>query len=860
MNSTARGGFDSHDVSSDENNGQTPDSSSRKRSSRACDQCRKCKSKCERTPNAPEGTPCKTCSMAGTACTFLGPSYKRGPPKGYIHAIEQRWHQVESLLGVLLQSKDPRVQSVINDLKRDNLACEILNRVDLGPYGPSGRSQTGGSTKEDFFASILRSNQSASPRDSARSKRQSRVSREIVSSTQDRGLSVAPTKEWQDQLSAFLDANSSNPSSPTYPQSSTSSTFDHYPHVSQRRKLEPSDSSHTTWENVPMYTMDDVDNDSLQDPTEAMGELSLDEQQELRFHGKTSGLHLIHSRTDSRHEGGIWRLPMARVWPLSKDSSRLALDEEDVPITLPPLHVQDELLQLYFTYVHPTFPVINKSRFMSEYHAFGFVSIKGSPDSGATPLPESTQKCTRLLLLAVFAVAARFRPEEAPLPPEGSMWEAGTVYMDYAISILNKIFHRSRTSTVQALLLLGHREFGIGSMEQAWIYIGMAIRMAMDLGLNCDSTLWKVEGHQLFSDDDTQTRRQIWWCCVIGDRYGSIYMGRPVVIKDSDMDVQPVEVHPDDERQLWKPLTPEHARVSYAPVPSCVMSSLSSTASLALILGDIVTFIYPVGAIPGTSRRSRAEDLERRLDRWYLELPDYLRYDVSSKRALTPPPAVLILHVRYWGSVLLLHRAFIPNWKGLQPTTENSTRELRAFDLAQVAATHITSIISAWRDTFSLKCVTPFLTSYLLNAGYIDFSSLVALRPDNPQATHGLDQTLLSLEDMKLPWSSAARALELLKGVKLRTQPAPPPSSAERANFKRHAEDAFGQEGSPDYSQLNYESSPMQQSFPRSSQNNNGVQDLNSRIMAQMLGLDIPGVHQTTSTSFLPGYGYEWWP
>ena len=60
---------------------------------------------------------------------------------------------------------------------------------------------------------------------------------------------------------------------------------------------------------------------------------------------------------------------MARVWPLSKESSRLALDEEDVPITLPPLHVQDELLQLYFTYVHPTFPVINKSRFMSEYHA-----------------------------------------------------------------------------------------------------------------------------------------------------------------------------------------------------------------------------------------------------------------------------------------------------------------------------------------------------------------------------------------------------------------------------------------------------------------------------------------------------------
>ncbi len=38
-----------------------------------------------------------------------------------------------------------------------------------------------------------------------------------------------------------------------------------------------------------------------------------------------------------------------------------------------------------------------------------------------------------------------------------------------------KIFHMSRPSTVQALLLLGFREFGIGSMEQGWLFIGMRI-------------------------------------------------------------------------------------------------------------------------------------------------------------------------------------------------------------------------------------------------------------------------------------------------------------------------------------------------------------------------------------------------
>ena len=63
-----------------------------------------------------------------------GPSYKRGPPKGYIHAIEQRWHQVESLLGAIIQCSDPQVQGLVSALSQDDLAREILRRVDNGPY------------------------------------------------------------------------------------------------------------------------------------------------------------------------------------------------------------------------------------------------------------------------------------------------------------------------------------------------------------------------------------------------------------------------------------------------------------------------------------------------------------------------------------------------------------------------------------------------------------------------------------------------------------------------------------------------------------------------------------------------------
>lgn len=72
--------------------------------------------------------------------SFLaGPSHKRGPPKGYILALERRLHQVEALLGTIIGSDDPRARTLVDDLARDQLAAHIIRRVKTGPFGPRGR-------------------------------------------------------------------------------------------------------------------------------------------------------------------------------------------------------------------------------------------------------------------------------------------------------------------------------------------------------------------------------------------------------------------------------------------------------------------------------------------------------------------------------------------------------------------------------------------------------------------------------------------------------------------------------------------------------------------------------------------------
>lgn len=69
---------------------------------------------------------------------------------------------------------------------------------------------------------------------------------------------------------------------------------------------------------------------------------------------------------------------------------------------------------------------------------------------------------------------------------------------------------------------------------------------------------------------------------------------------------------------------------------------------------------------------------------------------------------------------------------------------------------------------------------------------------------------------------------------------------------------AFAPEKASDYLQREAFGSEVNRSTPPTEhiQTEPGVQDLNTRLMAHMLGLDIPGIEP--STSYYPGY--EWWP
>ncbi|KIW96215.1 uncharacterized protein Z519_03283 [Cladophialophora bantiana CBS 173.52] len=75
---------------------QTGDKRKRSKASRACDECRRKKVKCD-APTELDGTPktCTNCQKAGVNCEFERKPMKRGPSKGYISALAERVHGLE---------------------------------------------------------------------------------------------------------------------------------------------------------------------------------------------------------------------------------------------------------------------------------------------------------------------------------------------------------------------------------------------------------------------------------------------------------------------------------------------------------------------------------------------------------------------------------------------------------------------------------------------------------------------------------------------------------------------------------------------------------------------------------------------
>ena len=101
----------------------------------------------------------------------------------------------------------------------------------------------------------------------------------------------------------------------------------------------------------------------------------------------------------------------------------------------------------------------------------------------------------------------------------------------------DEIIGRSSIETVQALLLFGVAmdvELGIAGSKM-WNTVGLAIRMAQDLGLHRELS---TEREQQTDPEKIEDRRRLWAALMITDTWLAAMFGLPAMIRIEDCDCQ----------------------------------------------------------------------------------------------------------------------------------------------------------------------------------------------------------------------------------------------------------------------------------------------------------------------------------
>ncbi|KAM0096940.1 hypothetical protein ACP6JE_008552 [Aspergillus fumigatus] len=201
--------------------------------------------------------------------------------------------------------------------------------------------------------------------------------------------------------------------------------------------------------------------------------------------------------------------------------------------TLPVSNLVMHLCDLFFVHLGCSFPFLQRDRFLRDL---------------------KDKKVDTMLVDAVCALAARFSPHPLLGPPQAPSIDGSELETDVKNSDRGQAFaHRAMgalvdslscptLSVVQACLLLAYEQFGSNHDSGLWMYLGIAIRMAQDLGMQ------KLQGLQ-----HSYGRRGVTPSAVVSGRAGQLREEEYDQSNDAQVPLSPsAEMNHSEDHRAWE--------------------------------------------------------------------------------------------------------------------------------------------------------------------------------------------------------------------------------------------------------------------------------------------------------------------
>ncbi|KAF2715582.1 pathway-specific nitrogen regulator [Pleomassaria siparia CBS 279.74] len=478
-------------------------------------------------------------------------------------------------------------------------------------------------------------------------------------------------------------------------------------------------------------------------------------QMVVKIRGKQHGTG--HTTTSDPVESSPGQPPSVGSPPVPEARSPVDIPLYDTS-AMSPSPLITHLCKLFFTHLGCNFPFLQRERFLRD--------LEG-------------KQVDAILVDAVCALAARF--SQNPLltgasdPQKDGENDSKTHPPDYgqafaqrAKSAIPDTFPCPSVAAVQAALLLAYDEFGASRDSGLWMYLGICIRMSQDLGMQTLQGL-RYEGRNGPTPKSVKTDRNgvskstpkvpeyrrrkstapaeeeqravererldTFWSIFFLDRVISSGTGRPVTLRDKDIEISFPSLNDMDPASGW-PL-PFPALIRIIHLYGRVTDLLNSIKEKAHITEDL---------------RKQLDTLEYHLTEIYQGLSPKLHFNALNFQhyvKINQGTNFLLLHCWFHTLIVLLHQpTLLKTFEGsIQPLSSNS-RELSMSSAKTVADILVfTDLIDAKTglgSPFTSQPIYIVACAFLQETALHSASSQPQSRPSTPGYVY--DRDLAELE------------------------------------------------------------------------------------------------------------------
>ncbi|RDW73629.1 hypothetical protein BP5796_07071 [Coleophoma crateriformis] len=284
------------------------------------------------------------------------------------------------------------------------------------------------------------------------------------------------------------------------------------------------------------------------------------------------------------------------------------------------MHVIDAMIDGYFRTYHVSYPIVHEPRFKAQH-----AEVIARPEGNGWKA-----------LVYIVAALGAFSASTEPTSVDGDLFNLAKSHL--SIDDLES----GNTSLVQALALMSNYLQKRNKPNSGYNYLGLALRMAMGLGLHKEFPRWEINPLEL------EIRRRVWWSLFVFDVGATITFSRPLGWPTEGIEVAlPLNVH---DRHLTATASSLPENLQEITIYSAMRTQVSFHQATNLIYTRVISSPFP----------SPQEVLlldQKHIVPWLASLPAWYNESavIPSKYAL----GHAIMMWRYRNFRLIMYRPFV---------------------------------------------------------------------------------------------------------------------------------------------------------------------------------------------------------